>query len=253
MIVSKSEPTLSTGRSVLIPMVALCLAVLAPALALAAGGKPSPAPPPTTPKSMTPEQHYNQGLKYRDQAWELERKAASATGRAAGKLLEKAHKEYENAVDELRRAVAGAPLLYQAHGSLGYALRKIGEYDESIAAYDRALSLSPDYTEAIEYRAEAYLGRNRLEEAKEAYMILMRQDQARADELMTAMKKWLERQRSGASDVSASDLEAFASWVEERASIMGHAAMVPAPGARDWRDRPQTRRPAVAPTRPATR
>ena len=94
---------------------------------------------------------------------------------------------------------------------------------------------------------------NRLEEAKEAYMILMRQDQARADELMTAMKKWLERQRSGASDVSASDLEAFASWVEERASIMGHAAMVPAPGARDWRDRPQTRRPAVAPTRPATR
>ena len=37
--------------------------------------------------------------------------------------------------------------------------RRLGEYDRSLAAYEKALALSPDYPEAIEYRAEAYLAR----------------------------------------------------------------------------------------------
>ena len=61
----------------------------------------------------------------------------------------------------------------------------------------------------------------------------MREDQARADELMTAMKKWLEAQKGG-SAVSASDLDAFASWVEERAAIAGHAVMLVAAERRGW-------------------
>lgn len=214
---------------------ALCLALLGPPAVWAAGGSSAPSVPPApTAISMTPEQYYNQGLKHRDKAWELEKKAAGEAGKAAEKLLKKARKEYEKAVKAQRDAVRGDALMHQAHSSLGYALRKIGDYDESIAAYDRALSLAPDYTEAIEYRAEAHLGLGRLEEAKEAYLILMREDQARADELMTAMKKWLDAQESSDSSVSADDLEAFAIWVEERADIAGHAAMLVSASARDW-------------------
>lgn len=214
---------------------AFCIALLTSAQVWAAGGSSAPSvPTPSASVSMTPQQHYNQGLKYRDKAWELEKKAAVKEGKTAEKLLKKAQKEYKKAARSQREAVLGDAMMYQAHSSLGYALRKLGEYGESIASYDRALSLSPGYTEAIEYRAEAYLGLNRLEEAKEAYLILMREDQARADELMTAMKKWLEEQKNGTSAVSASDLDAFATWVEDRADIAGHAAMLASTSARGW-------------------
>ena len=71
--------------------------------------------------------------------------------------------------------------MYQAWNYVGYTNRKLGNYDDALAAYDRALSSSsPDYAEAIEYRGHAYLGLNRLSEAKEAYLALVRrQSQAR--------------------------------------------------------------------------
>jgi tetratricopeptide (TPR) repeat protein len=49
------------------------------------------------------------------------------------------------------------------------ALGKAHEY------YSKALELNPAYPEAIEYRGEAYLGLNKINEAKEAYMALFRE------------------------------------------------------------------------------
>ena len=40
--------------------------------------------------------------------------------------------------------------------------------DSAKPLYDEALRLSPAYNEAIEYRGEAYLGLNRIEDAKAA-------------------------------------------------------------------------------------
>ena len=216
---------------------ALALGLLLPTVAVAGGGSTSSMP--DVPRvAESPEEnaqkHYSQGLKHRDKAWELEKKAAASSGAAAEKFLKKAQKEYTKAVKSQRNAIAAKADMHQAHSSLGYALRKTGEYDESIRAYDRALQLAPGYTEAIEYRAEAYLALNRLEEAKDAYLILMRADQARADELMTAMKKWLEENEGGSSEISTSDLEAFSTWVEERADVAGHAAMLVRADSRDW-------------------
>lgn len=225
----------SLGRPAGLLAAALTMGVFATTSAWAAGGSSAPSVPSEPPPSpqATAEDYYNQGLKYRDKAWEFEKKASGASGKAAEKLGNKARKEYQKAVKAQRSAVSEDPMLYQAHSSLGYALRKIGEWDESIAAYDQALAIAPSYPEAIEYRAEAFLGLNRLEDAKEAYLLLMREDQARADELMTAMKKWLERAKGG-SEVSASDLDAFASWVEERADLAVHAVMVERSSERDW-------------------
>lgn len=215
---------------------ALCLCLLLPTTALASGGSSSFPSAPSV--SESPEEnaqmHYRQGLKYRDKAWALEKKAANVEGDEAEKLLRKAQKEYTKAAKSQRKAVTANPRLHQAHSSLGYALRKTGEFDKAVEAYDRALGISPGYTEAIEYRAEAYLALNRLEEAKSAYMTLMRADRARADELMTAMKKWIANNEGGSAALSQADLEAFATWVEERAEIAGHAAMLVPAKARDW-------------------
>lgn len=215
-----------------------CLSLFLSPVAQASGGSSAPSLP-TVPKiEESPEQnaarHYEMGLKHRDKAWELEKKAAMADGAAAEKLMKKAQKEFAKAVKSQKSAITANPRMHQAHSSLGYALRRTGEFDESVKAYDRALEIEPGYTEAIEYRGEAYLALSRLEEAKEAYLTLLRSDKARADELMTAMKKWLGENEGGSNGISESELDAFSSWVEERAGIAGHAEMVLSGRTRDW-------------------
>jgi tetratricopeptide (TPR) repeat protein len=143
---------------------AILMAALVATGAWAAGGSSAASVPvPENPEQQAAD-HYNRALKYRDKAWELEKEAAGASGEEAEKLAKKITKQYEKAATALRSAIDADPKMYQAHGSLGYALRKLEKYDEALAAYDQALALNPGYSEAIEYRAEAYLGLNRLED-----------------------------------------------------------------------------------------
>ena len=100
-------------------------------------------------------------------------------------------------------------------------------------SYNRALELAPGYVEAIEYRAEAYLGLNRLEEAKQSYIDLFRLDRDQADALMTAMRGWIE-ERSAGEAVSEDTVEAFAVWVEERSEIASQTAMLTEAQGRSW-------------------
>ena len=46
---------------------------------------------------------------------------------------------------------------YRALNMLGYSLRKMGRAKEAIAAYNRALSIKPDYAPALEYRGVAHV------------------------------------------------------------------------------------------------
>ena len=203
----------------------------APLVAVAAGGSSTntgsaTASVPSDPKMMARDS-YNRALKYRDKAWEYEAKARAAAENDRAKLEKKAHKEYEKARKALQSAVGNDPELYQAHSSLGYVLRKVGDYDASLAAYNRALEINPRYTEAIEYRAEAYLGLNRIADAKDAYMELYRTDRKRADELMTAMREWVAARTADAAGVDPALVAEFSGWVEERATLaeqMGDAS-----------------------------
>ena len=63
-------------------------------------------------------------------------------------------------------------------------------------AYDKALSLRPSYPEAIEYRGEAYLALNRVDDAKQAYLDLFAGNRKLADQLLVAMKSWVAEKRS---------------------------------------------------------
>jgi len=208
-----------------------------PAVALAAGSSPMPTNPPAEPETpKTPEEeaveHFNYGLSYVDKAEKLLDKEAK-NDKERAKSESKARKSWENAIDEFRRATEKNPEFHQAFGSLGYALRKTGDYDASLVAYDRALALEPGYAEAVEYRGEAYLGLDRLDDAKEAYMQLFSEDRALADQLLDAMKVYVdERRQQGSGDTAA--LDAFADWVSEREEIAGQTAAVSELRDRDW-------------------
>ena len=53
---------------------------------------------------------------------------------------------------------------------MGFAYRKTGDYAKALEMYDKALALQPGFPDAIEYRGEAYLALNRIDDAKQAYL-----------------------------------------------------------------------------------
>lgn len=130
-----------------------------------------------------------------------------------------ARKEYAAALKDLQTAAAATPDNYRAHNGAGYALRKLGEYNRALESYERALSIAPTSTEAIEYRAEAYLGLNRLDEVKQAYMHLFVHDRAASNVLMKAMRAWAEGRRTQPGGVDPSTVAAFDIWVRERDTL----------------------------------
>lgn len=197
----------------------------------AAGGAEVPSADPADQAAEA----YNRGLESRDKAWKLETQSESATDeKQRGKLLGKAQKEYGKAIRAFRSATESDPQMHQAFSSLGYALRKTGQYEDSLAAYNQALELEPGYAEAIEYRAEAFLGLNRLGEAREAYMQLFREDRERADELMTAMQRWVELRQADPGDLDPATLDEFSVWVRDRAEISGNTASVQGDTSTAW-------------------
>ena len=114
--------------------------------------------------------------------------------------------------------------MHQAFSSLGYALRKTGDFEASLVAYDRALEINPSYFEAIEYRAEAYLGLDRVEEAKAAYLDLFGRDPERAEQLLTAMKGWLQDRREAPGSLNEGTLSGMEDWIREREELAQQAA-----------------------------
>lgn len=214
-----------------IVLLSLTLIPLSSLPVLGAGGSSVPS---TDPADQAAEA-YNKGIENRDKAWELEKKAAAATDSSQRTKLEaRAQKEYGKAIRAFRSATESDPDMHQAFSSLGYALRKTGEFEESLAAYNQALAIEPSYTEAIEYRAEAYLGLNRLDEAKDAYMQLFREDRERADELMTAMQRWIDTRRVDAQGIDPGAIEEFSVWVEERLTVAGNTANLYGDSDRAW-------------------
>src|SRR5262249_25109433 len=159
-------------------------------------------------------------LKHRDKAMDYLKEADKAgSEKEKNKLVEKANKEFEKAIEQFREATKMNPQFYQASSDLGFALRKTGEYALALESYNRALSLAANYTPATEYRAEAYLGLDKIDEAKEAYMQLFTGDRARADELMGAMKGWVEKRKAEPGKLAPEAIQDFSGWVSQREEI----------------------------------
>ncbi len=208
----------------------LCLVVFAASSALAAGSSRAQAPRDPQDNAVM---SFNDGLSSRDRAWKLEKQLATTQDAAAKAKLEgKILKAYQAAIRSQRNALRYNPDLFQAYGELGYALRKTGDHAAALEAYDKALSIQPGYAEAIEYRAEAYLGLNRIDEARQAYMALHNGgDATRAKMLADAMTKWLEQRRTDPAGVPAEAIDEFATWLTQRTEI----SRTTASGAGSWK------------------
>ena len=99
--------------------------------------------------------------------------------------------------------------------------------------YEKALALKPGFPDALEYRAEAYLGLNRVEDAKQAYLEVLAADRKQADTLIDAMKTWIEQRKANPAGVDPAVVSGLESWIKERSAIAQQtAAMGLSHGAR---------------------
>jgi len=179
---------------------------------------------------------YNSGVRSVKKAQEYDADAAKAsTPEKVAKAHDKAQKSYRESVASFIDAIGAAPKMYQAWNYLGFANRHLGNYDDALSAYAKALEINPNYPEAIEYRGEAYLGLNQIEAAKSAYMVLFGDSRPLADELMVAMHRWADARRQDAQGLPTSDVEAFAKWMDERAGIASQTASLAIGAAQPWR------------------
>jgi tetratricopeptide (TPR) repeat protein len=197
----------------------------------------SSAPLPTAPE-LTPEQQaiadYNRGLRYRDKAWKLDEKAEAATGGARSKLDSKIKEQFKKAARAFEDAVKKQPDFYEAYGSLGYALRRQGEYAAALESYNRALSINPNYPEAIEYRAEAYLGLNRPQDAQDEYSRLLILSPKHAAELLDAINSWVEDRQANSDGLDPSVVTGVASWAQERQQVASTTTSKISQNSKSW-------------------
>ena len=74
--------------------------------------------------------------------------------------------DFTGALALLETEIAADPDNADAWNLTGFASRKLGDYERSEAAYDRALALDPKHKGALEYKGELYLTLGNLEGAE---------------------------------------------------------------------------------------
>jgi tetratricopeptide (TPR) repeat protein len=163
---------------------------------------------------------YKAGVGYISKAKDADGDAAKAADdKKKSKALAKASNLYGKALDRFQDAVDKDPGIVDAWNDLGLCELHLGFYDEAVMAYANVLELKPGYSEAYENRAEAYLGLNKVAEAKSDYMTLFKTAPLLAGQLMIYMHQWIDERQRDPKGVSSGDLAGFLKWTDERAAI----------------------------------
>jgi tetratricopeptide (TPR) repeat protein len=200
--------------------VGLCQALaLASGSAVPASSPSGPSAPTRTPEEMAIES-YNNGIEHKDKGIKIEASAATTADlKEKAKSADKAKKEYEKALKDFKSATDRNPEMYQAYNGMGFSYRKTGDYVKALEMYDKALTLKPGFPDAIEYRGEAYLGLNRIDDAKKAYLEVLAADRKQADTLMAAMKAWIQDHKTTPAGVDGATIDGLEKWIGERSEI----------------------------------
>jgi tetratricopeptide (TPR) repeat protein len=172
-----------------------------------------PAPDLSQDSAMKARLNYNLGYEAFQKATGQELAAAKLSGAKLHESQQLVREGLAQARERFRTAVAADPDLKEGWNMVGYTARKLGDYEESLKAYEKALALQPDYPEAIEYRAELFLLTGRLAQVKEAYASLQKSSPSYAGVLKSSMKDFLKRRQPLPDSVSTADRDAFAAWV----------------------------------------
>ena len=86
--------------------------------------------------------------------------------------IEKANKRYEKALEYLIKSNKEKPNQPDTLNYLGFALRKLENFEEAEKYYLLGLNIKPDHQGINEYLGELYISTNRLDKAKERLKIL---------------------------------------------------------------------------------
>ena len=206
---------------------AVLLACLSPPVLAVPDGPIADAKPVTAvaPEgAMAARLAYNVGYEVFEKTQTEEAGSVGLTGAKAKAAQTKMLAGYREARERFDAATKADPSVKEAWNLVGYTNRRLGDYEASLAAYEKALALNPTYSEAIEYRGEAYLALNRVDDAKTAYMTLFAGSRAHAATLLSAMRAWVIERRARPAGLAKADVDALAQWIEERASIAQQTA-----------------------------
>ena len=86
--------------------------------------------------------------------------------------IEKANKRYEKALEYLIKSNKKNPNQPDTLNYLGFALRKLGNFEEAEKYYLQGLNIKPDHHGINEYLGELYIQTNRIDLAKERLEVL---------------------------------------------------------------------------------
>jgi len=153
--------------------------------------------------------------------------AASANETERKAALQAAQDAYRASLPNFATAVRLDESMHEAYTYMGYANRKLGRFDEALRAYQQALKINPDTTFAIEYQGEAFLGLNRIDEARFNFLRLYALDQHQAAKLLRAISTWVEANK--ARPPAGIDMPALAAWIAEKSESLKSV-----PGENSW-------------------
>jgi tetratricopeptide (TPR) repeat protein len=166
--------------------------------------------------------HYHAGTRQLKRAEKLEVKAAETEpGQKREKAEAKVQEAYADAIKEFQEAIGYEPEMLEAYAGLGTALRRIGSNADALKVHAAALAKSPQDLENFEGWAESLLALNMLGDATTTYMRLVESSPGQAAILMQAMKNWLAVKQTDPGDLSPSDVDRLATWIEQNAQGTG--------------------------------
>ena len=174
--------------------------------------------PPSTISELGAIDAYNQGyaaILRGDHSQALAEATTDVKEKSAAQRAARA--SYKESLGHFEAAVRLDASMHEAYTYLGYANRKLGDYKKALAAYQQALKISPDYPYAIEYQGQAFLGLNRLDEARFNYLRLYALNKGQAAKLLQAMREWLAAHQNSAID--GVNVSGFSEWVAQRSAL----------------------------------
>lgn len=75
--------------------------------------------------------------------------------------------DWRATVEHMTKVITRRPWDDNAHNLMGFAYRKLGDYDRALEHYQKALELNPHHRGALEYLGETYVEMGQLDKAKE--------------------------------------------------------------------------------------
>ncbi len=184
-------------------LAALALALATPALASFGSGPATPTTPaPTTAQPAREDGTAGPSARQEAERWyhDAFEDIRKAKADLEGGKDKSAEKRFRRAQERGEKAVALDSTYHEAWNLVGYAARKLKDYDRAVASYRRCLALKPGYAPAREYLGEAYVEMGKLELAREQLASLERleaSDEART--LRAAIEAWEKAHPGGAA------------------------------------------------------